>query len=136
MKHDDILRLFPRASQSVLALADDTRLPEHSKSKGSQAAQDDGVRSELERNPKSGRVGPGEAQEGNRRRFYVRVTSVRARLLDEDNLCEKYVVDLCRYAGMLPKDCPGEAEIKACQRKVKKGEEPHTLIEIFNLTPI
>ena len=63
----------------------------------------------------------------------MRVTSIRKRLADEDGLCEKYFVDLCRYAGIIPDDAPGVCKIQTGQRKAEKGEEEHTLIEIFNL---
>lgn len=68
------------------------------------------------------------------RRFLVRVTSVRRRLIDEDNLCEKYAVDCCRYAGLLPGDGPGQTKIEVIQRKASKEEEECTVIEIFQLT--
>lgn len=68
---------------------------------------------------------------GHRPRFLVRITSIRKRLLDEDNLVGKYHTDLLRYAGILPSDAPGEASIQATQRKTAKGEEERTLIEVF-----
>jgi hypothetical protein len=72
----------------------------------------------------------GPAKIRNRQKFLVRVTSIRTRLLDEDNLCEKYHVDLCRYAGIISGDEAGTAKIETSQRKAKKGEAEHTLIEI------
>jgi hypothetical protein len=66
-------------------------------------------------------------------RFLVRVTAVRKRLLDEDNLCAKYHVDLCRYAGVIPDDAPGQCQIETRQRKVEKGEQEHSLIEVFTV---
>ena len=74
-----------------------------------------------------------EAQEVQGRsceRILVRVTSIRNRLLDEDNLCEKYHVDLCRYAGALPDDTPDKVKIEVCQRKAAKGERERTEIVI------
>lgn len=64
-------------------------------------------------------------------RILVRVTSVRRRLLDEDNLCEKFHVDLCRYAGVIPDDAPDRVKIEVTQRKAQPKEEEHTLIEIL-----
>lgn len=64
-------------------------------------------------------------------RILVRVTSVRVRLLDEDNLAEKYVVDCCRYAGLIPSDAPATTKIEVAQRKCEAGETEHVLIEIF-----
>ena len=73
-----------------------------------------------------------EVQKADTKRVSVRVTSVRKRLLDEDNLCEKYHVDCCRYAGLLSGDEPGKTSIKATQRKAGKGEKEHTIIEIVD----
>jgi hypothetical protein len=61
------------------------------------------------------------------------VTSLRRRLIDEDNLCEKYVVDCCRYAGLLPGDGPGTTEIKVRQKKVGSEAEECTVVEIFEI---
>lgn len=66
-------------------------------------------------------------------RFLVRVTSQRKRLLDEDNLCEKYHVDLCRYAGAIPDDAPDKLKIEVAQSKCGKNEPEQTVIEIFQI---
>jgi hypothetical protein len=87
----------------------------------------------LERNPGDGAVAPVQVQAGIGRRFSVHVTSYRKRLLDQDNLCCKYLVDLCRYAGILPSDAPGTAEIKVSQQKVGPKEPERTTIEIYQL---
>lgn len=63
-------------------------------------------------------------------RYFVCVTSIRNRLLDEDNLCEKMHVDILRYAGILPSDAPGATSIKVTQRKCDAGESEHTQIEV------
>ncbi len=63
-------------------------------------------------------------------RFLVHVTSFRRRLLDEDNLCEKYHVDCCRYAGLLPSDAPDRTRIQVSQVKVKTKENERTEIRI------
>jgi len=84
----------------------------------------------MERNPQPRTLGEGKAQEGSHGRFRVRITSVRNRLLDEDNLCEKYVVDCCRYAGLLPGDAPGQTKIEVDQRKCSKGEAEHIAVSI------
>lgn len=64
-------------------------------------------------------------------RFLVRITSIRKRLLDEDNLAGKYHCDCLRYAGIIPDDSPNKTHIETRQRKAKKGEEERTLIEVF-----
>lgn len=87
----------------------------------------------LERPARNGALGKGKGKKDHPRRVLVRVTSFRRRLLDEDNLCEKFHVDCCRYAGILLGDAPGQAKIEACQQKVKTSEEEGTLVEIFPL---
>jgi hypothetical protein len=64
--------------------------------------------------------------------YLVRFTSFRSRLIDTDNLCEKYHCDTLRYAGILPDDSPDQARIETRQVKCAKGEE-RTLIEIYAL---
>jgi hypothetical protein len=63
-------------------------------------------------------------------RFLVRVTSYRVRLLDEDNLCAKYVVDCCRYAGLIPGDSPAITQIATGQKKVRSKAEERTEVVI------
>ena len=87
---------------------------------------------ELERHPGHGTLGAPQIQAKTGRRVLVRVTSFRRRLLDEDNLCEKYHVDLCRYAGILPSDQANKAKIEVLQEKIKGKELEFTRIEIFD----
>jgi len=82
---------------------------------------------------RDGALGAGEAQGGHTGKFLVRVTSFRVRLLDEDNLCEKYHVDCCRYAGIIPGDDPGKAKIETGQVKVRSKSEERVLIEVVKL---
>ena len=128
---DELRAAFPNASLDFLAR--NSRLCQQQGAAGGEKGDEGAVRPKLERRPKSPAVGKTKKKEGSSRRFLVRITSVRKRLLDEDNLCEKYVVDCCRYAGLLPGDGPGETKIEACQRQVEEGEEEHTLVEIFEL---
>lgn len=85
----------------------------------------------LERDIGDGALGALPVQKATGRRFLVRVTAFRTRLLDEDNLAEKYHVDLCRYAGVIPDDCPGQTKIEVCQQKAEPGAAEEVLIEIF-----
>lgn len=85
----------------------------------------------VERHLGHGAVGEVQVQTGVGGRFFVRVKSFRKRLLDEDNLCEKYHCDLCRYAGILPSDAPGTAKIEVCQQKVGFKEREFVRIEIY-----
>jgi hypothetical protein len=89
-----------------------------------------GEAAKLERNSGNGSLAKSEAEKGNPERVLVRVTSVRKRLIDEDNLAEKYHVDCCRYAGLIHADSPDQTKIEVCQRKAEKDEAEHTIIEI------
>lgn len=92
-----------------------------------------GTPAKLERNLGDGAVGAVQVQRGLGRRFLVRIKSFRKRLLDEDNLCEKYHCDLCRYAGALPSDAPGTATIEVTQEKVGPKEPERVEIEVWEL---
>ena len=81
-------------------------------------------------------LGAPQVQKGTSPNFLVRVTSYRKRLLDEDNLCEKYHVDLCRYAGIIPGDQASETKIEVRQKKVGKTETEKILIEVFKRGPL
>jgi hypothetical protein len=84
----------------------------------------------VERDLWNGPLAAGKAQGNDSGKFLVRVTSFRRRLLDEDNLCEKYVVDCCRYAGLIPGDAPGTTKIETSQQKVSSKEEERTEVTI------
>ncbi len=71
----------------------------------------------------------GQGQVGER--VLIRFTSVRRRLLDEDNICSKYYCDFCRYAGLIQSDAPDKTHIEIRQRKCEDGEIEHTEILIF-----
>lgn len=87
----------------------------------------------LERHAGDEALGAGQAQGGDTRRFLVRITSRRRRLIDEDNLCEKVLVDCCRYSGLISGDTAGETKIEVSQQQVKKEDSESTLIEVFAL---
>lgn len=131
---------FPHASQSFLALNGATPdLPplDSIGSFASKKRRDDGQDAargaELERAAGNEPLAKGKKKKADRRRFLVRITSVRDRLLDEDNCCSKFCTDLCRYAGILPSDAPGTAKIETLQRKPQKGEAQHTIVEVFEI---
>lgn len=117
MTRERLKQLFPNASEAVLALS----------------AEDPRQAPKLERAPRDAALEPPQAQIPDSGRFLVRVTSIRARLLDPDNLAEKYHIDCLRYAGLLREDSAAEIEVETRQRKKAKGEEEHTLIEVFAL---
>lgn len=110
--HHGIIRLFPNASPDLLSR------------NTSQA-------SIVERDSRDESLAKKEVQGRAGKRVLVRVTSVRKRLLDEDNLCEKYHVDLCRYAGVISGDEAGKTKIETAQRKAEKDEEEKVIIEVF-----
>jgi len=93
--------------------------------------RDPGTLPLVERNPSDGALGQRQIQAIPPGRVLVRVTSFRTRLLDEDNLCEKYYIDLCRYAGIIRQDHPGAATIEVRQKKIGPKEPEFVRIEIF-----
>lgn len=117
MKQQHLKDLFPNASESFI------RANPH--------LGDSGAVAELEPNPRHGALGKAQVQKRTSEKFLVRVTSFRRRLLDYDNLCEKYHVDCCRYAGIVPSDDPTKTQIEVCQVKALKGEEEYTRVEVF-----
>ena len=84
----------------------------------------------MEPTPRNDVARAAPVQEADDERIVVRVISTRSRLLDEDNLAEKYLVDALRYAGLLAEDCPEKVKIEVSQRKCREGEEEHVIIEI------
>lgn len=119
MTAGQLKEIFPNASdQFIRSNADDTRqqLPTPPCSEAPAAV--------VERNLRPRSLAKGKAKGADTARFLIRVTSFRVRLLDEDNACEKYHVDCCRYAGLVPGDSPATTQIKTGQEKVRsKGEE-------------
>jgi hypothetical protein len=87
----------------------------------------------VEPDPGDGTLAAPQVQATDEASFRVGVVTVRKRLLDEDNICEKYVVDLCRYAGILPDDCPQKTKIVTTQRKCGPDEPEHVEIIIERL---
>ena len=115
---NELKSIFPNASPDVLA-------------RNGQGAR---KVAELERRLKVAPPQQDAVQTCASRVLLVRVTSVRSRLIDEDNLCEKYHVDCCRYAGLIPDDSPDLVRIETRQRKTLKGEEECTAIEVFSIS--
>jgi hypothetical protein len=101
---------------------------------GNEVDQNHGQRTDLqlERGDEHAPDGPAGAQGQSGQRFLVLVTSFRRRLLDEDNLCEKFHVDCCRHAGLLPDDSAKTTRIETRQVIVKDDEDLRTEIEIID----
>lgn len=122
MNPHTIRRLFPHASQSLIAA--------NEQDYGQAHVENPRTTSVVESNTSDAPLEAKEVQGRTDGRFLVRVTSVRKRLADEDGLCEKYVLDCCRYAGLIPDDSPELCKVETSQRKAEKGEEENTIIEI------
>lgn len=65
-------------------------------------------------------------------RVRVAVTSYRRRLIDPDNLCPKFAIDACRYAGLIRDDSEADIEFSVRQEKVATKAEEKTVIELTN----
>ena len=122
MKSDEYRQLLQNASKSTRWL------------NASAAVDCAGAITKLERAVGDATLGAAQVQATTRQRFFISVTAYRTRLLDEDNLCEKYHVDLCRYAGALPDDDPSQTKIEVRQIKAGKGEQERVEIEVWKLT--
>lgn len=93
-----------------------------------------GKPSELERTAGEIPLAKTEGKEAGSGRFLVCFVSVRKRLLDPDNISEKWMLDCLRYCRAIPGDEPEKIELQTTQRKCRKSEDPHTEIEVYQLT--
>lgn len=118
MTREDLKRYFPNASRSTLARNQVDR---------------ESASAVMERPVSNEPLAAPQAQADHSGRYVVRVVSYRTRLLDEDNLAEKYHVDACRYAGLIPADSPDQTHIEVTQEKVKTKEQERTEITITRL---
>jgi hypothetical protein len=77
-------------------------------------------------------LGLNQDEEGSPVRTILRITRLGVRLLDADNLCGgcKYIVDACRYEGLVANDDPQAIILIVRQRKVKRAETG-TILEIY-----
>lgn len=114
MNTNDIKRLFPLASPSLLAA-------------------NSGTPPILERPAGNAALGEDESQEGHSGRVHLRIVSVRKRLLDPDNLSPKWTIDCLRYVGAISGDEPDKITLEVSQRKAEKGEEEFTEVSAYAL---
>lgn len=121
MTPNEIKRRYPHASSAFIRANTDSQ----NKSEGIRKT------SELEPRSLARTLATPQIQERSINRVIVRITSVRRRLIDEDNICEKFIIDGLRYAGLLLSDAPDKTHIQTSQRKCKKEEFEHTEIEII-----
>ena len=127
MTCDELKSKFPNASATFLARNSDS---------GDAGIQPGSSRQAPVLEQHSGDGGMGAVQVEGRlgKRLLVRVTATRTRLLDEDNLCEKYHVDLLRYAsGGALGDSPATTHIEVAQQKAGPGEPEEVRLEVFEL---
>ena len=96
-------------------------------------AENTGKIAKLESNIGNEPLATKEVQRSTSTRFRVCVRTRRKRLLDEDNICEKFAIDALRYCGAIPDDNPERTRIEVTQTKCGKGESEEILIEVFEL---
>lgn len=95
---------------------------------------DTGTPAKLERDARDGALGKIPVQKTVSGQFRIRVTTIRKNLLDDDNCCEKFHVDLLRYAsGGLLGDSRKTTRIEVCQQKAQAGEREEVRLEVFEL---
>lgn len=119
MTYDELKAKFPHASEQFLRA-----------NAGDSAHRGKAPSAELERCLTDEPLAADALKARHSGKFFVRVVSFRRRLLDEDNLCEKFHVDCVRYAAIIPSDAPGRCRIVTTQEKVRSKEEERTEILI------
>jgi hypothetical protein len=85
----------------------------------------------LKRSTRTRALAKDESEKGTTSRVHLRITSVRKRLIDPDNLFAKSTIDCLRYAKLIADDCENQISLEISQKKITKGEDPHTTIEII-----
>lgn len=91
---------------------------------------DTGATTKLEQDTRHGTLAEKPIETRSTGRVHIRFVSVRKRLLDPDNICEKWTLDCLRYIGVIPGDEPDKITLETTQRKAEKGEEERTEITI------
>lgn len=108
-------RLFPNAAESFIKSNSDSRKS-----------------SKLEQGTKNEPLVADKVKERDTGAGFILITDFRKRLLDDDNLCEKFHVDALRYSGYIKNDSRKQYKIFTTQEKLSKEIEPYTLIEIHD----
>jgi len=91
---------------------------------------DTGTPAKLEQDTRHGSLAKKPIETHTTSRVHIRFESVRKRLLDPDNICEKWTLDCLRYIGVIRGDEPDKITLETSQRKAEKGEEERTEITI------
>ncbi|HUD75555.1 MAG TPA: hypothetical protein VMQ76_10815 [Terracidiphilus sp.] len=125
MTANELIARFPHASSDLVRLnADAGQADIQPNSAGTPAV--------VEQHSCDGRMGAVQVEGRIGKRLLIRITATRTRLLDEDNLAEKYHVDLLRYAsGGALGDSPATTHIEVAQQKAGPGEPEEVRLEVF-----
>lgn len=83
--------------------------------------------------PAVGRFHPGYSKEKTQRHYFILVVDHRLKLIDEDNLEAKYIIDCLRYANLIPEDNPATCKSLVTQCLAEKPEDVGIQIEIIEL---
>jgi hypothetical protein len=118
---DELRRHFPNASKSTINANSD---PDHPR-----------PNPQLEHSPGPVPLATDQVEEANPGRVRVCIVSVRKRLLDPDNLCEKYALDCLRTIKGIRGDEPDKITLETTQRRAQKGEEEKTEITVYEINP-
>ena len=117
MNREEILKLYPNASESFI--------------RANLEVNCSGPTSILERTSGDESLAAHQGEERATGKLHIRFVSVRKRLLDPDNLSEKWLLDCLRYCRVIQGDEPEKISVETTQRKATKKEKEHTIIEIY-----
>lgn len=73
----------------------------------------------------------GKAKE--EKKYLIWITDRRLTLIDDDNLCAKYIIDCLRYANLIPEDNPATCKSLVTQCLAERPEDVGIQIEIIEL---
>jgi hypothetical protein len=82
----------------------------------------------------NGSLATPEVENGDTKRFLVRVKIFRKRLLDPDNCAYgiKIILDACRYVGSIPEDRPQDIKLEIAEQiKVATDAEERVEVEVY-----
>jgi len=122
MNPHTIRRLFPHASQSLIAA--------NEQDYGKPYIESDGQIAKLERAIGDEPLAESEGKKEASGRVHFKFISVRKRLIDPDNVSVKWLLDCCRRIGLVKGDEHDKVTIETTQRRANKEEKEHTIIEI------
>lgn len=126
MTPNQLRRLFPNASEAVLAANNDKNTTD-----ADNKADNPRTITKLERDFGNGPLAAGAPEKAGAERVHIRFVSVRKRLCDPDNISEKWLLDAVRYIGLIDGDEPDKITLETSQRKAAKGEEEKTELTII-----